>query len=177
VEVAAAPFASEVAVTRMQKSVCMKFVVSIVGAALVLATSLAAPVAGAENANVMTPIRQFVDGFNREDAKAIAAACAPEASIIDDFPPHAWLGLNACAKWFSAFEAYAQRTGITGSIVTLGRPWQVSVTGDRAYVVVPATYAYKEQGKAKIETGSVFTLALQKTATGWLIAGWAWSSR
>ena len=51
----------------------------------------------------------------------------------------------------------------------------MDVTGDRAYVVVPASYKYKEHGKPVSETGSTFTVALQKGPAGWLIAGWAWS--
>jgi hypothetical protein len=51
------------------------------------------------------------------------------------------------------------------------------VTADRAYIVVPATYAYKQKGKPMKESGSTLTLALQKGATGWRITGWAWSKR
>ncbi|MDQ6768152.1 MAG: hypothetical protein M3Z41_10125, partial [Candidatus Eremiobacteraeota bacterium] len=63
----------------------------------------------------------------------------------------------------------------TDEIVTLGTPWHVDVTGDRAYVVVPVTYAYKQNGKPGMESASVFTVALQKIAAGWRITGWAWA--
>jgi hypothetical protein len=59
--------------------------------------------------------------------------------------------------------------------VTLGEPWYLSVTGERAYAVVPAKYAYKEHGKSVTEQNSIFTVALKKTSAGWLITGWAWS--
>jgi hypothetical protein len=58
----------------------------------------------------------------------------------------------------------------------LGKPWQVQVHGDRAYVVVPATYTYKQRGKAETESGSIFTLALKKVAAGWRITAWAWAA-
>jgi hypothetical protein len=40
--------------------------------------------------------------------------------------------------------------------------------------VVPANYNYKQDGKPMVETGSTFTLALQKVAAAWRITGWAW---
>ena len=125
--------------------------------------------------DVVAKIHQFIDGFNRGDAKTALAACAPSASIIDEFPPHEWEGADACAEWANAYAADAKRNGITDGIVTLGEPWYLSVTGARAYAVVPATYAYKEHGKPVTEQNSIFTVALKKTSAGWLITGWAWS--
>lgn len=51
----------------------------------------------------------------------------------------------------------------------------MDITADRAYVVVPADYGYKQKGKAVKETGSLLTVALQKGAAGWRIAGWSWT--
>ena len=65
--------------------------------------------------------------------------------------------------------------GSPDGIVTLGEPRHVDVTGDRAYVVVPADYAYKMKGEPAQETGSTLTVALQKGAAGWRITGWAWT--
>jgi len=124
---------------------------------------------------VMATVHQFVDGFNKGDAKTLLAACAPRASIIDDFPPHEWQGPTACADWSNAYDAAAKKDGITAGIVTMGTPWHVDVTGDRAYVVVPVTYTYKQNGKPVTESGSVFTVALKKIAAGWRLTGWAWS--
>jgi hypothetical protein len=64
---------------------------------------------------------------------------------------------------------------ITDGIATLAKPKHVDVTGDRAYAVVPATYTYKENGKKVAESGSFLTVALQKSAAGWVITGWAWT--
>ena len=40
----------------------------------------------------MAAVRQYVDGFNKGDVKAMAVTCAAPASIIDGLPPHAWSG-------------------------------------------------------------------------------------
>lgn len=145
--------------------------------AFAILISVAAPAAAAsEQSEVMVPIHQFVDGFNKGDAKSALAACAEETSIIDEFPPHEWHGAGACAKWADDYVASARKAGITDGVVTLRKPLHVDVTGDRAYVVIPSDYAYKQNGKAKKETKAAFTFALHKGATGWRIVGWSWAT-
>jgi hypothetical protein len=75
-------------------------------------------------------------------------------SIIDQFPPHEWRGPTACADWWKAFNAYNEKSGITPGPARLGTPWNVDVTGDRAYFVAPMTYTYQQQGKAVKETAA-----------------------
>jgi ketosteroid isomerase-like protein len=124
---------------------------------------------------VMAAVNHAVAAFNKGDMKAWMASCASPASIIDDFPPHNWQGPTACADWASSYAAYSKKNGITNGIVTLSTPWHVAVTGAHAYVVCPASFTYKQNGKPMKESGSIFTLALTKTAAGWLIAGWTWA--
>jgi hypothetical protein len=146
-------------------------------AAAVTAIAVAPQTAAAsEETDVMAAVFQWVDGFNKGDMKAAVAACAAETSIIDNIPPHEWHGAGACSKWATDFSAYAHRNGITDWAVTPGKPRHVTITDDRAYVVVPATYMGKEHGKPVTESGSIWTLALQNGRTGWRITGWAWTS-
>jgi ketosteroid isomerase-like protein len=154
--------------------VALKLSTAALVAALVAMPS-AAPAAASGPAAVMAVVHQFVDGFNRGDTKAALAACASPASIIDEFPPHLWQGPNACADWAHDLNALNEKAGITGGVVTLGAAWQLDVLADHAYVVVPARFTYKEHGKPQVESGSIFTLALKKTAAGWRIAAWAWA--
>jgi SnoaL-like domain len=143
--------------------------------ALAVAVVAAGPAAASEKADVMVPVHQFVDAFNKGDTKTAAAACADQTSIIDEFPPHEWHGTEACSKWMSDWDADAKKNGITDGIVTLGTPRHVDITADRAYVVAPADYAFKKMGTPVKETASMFTFALQKSAAGWRITGWAWA--
>jgi len=137
--------------------------------------ALAQGAAAQDKTAVMAPVHQFVDGFNKGDAKMATAACASATSIIDEFPPHEWHGAGGCANWMRDFEADAKKNAITDGFVTLGSAKHIDITGDRAYVVVPADYTYKLKGKATKETGSILTLALQKGAAGWRIVGWTWA--
>ena len=59
--------------------------------------------------------------------------------------------------------------------MSVGKPRHVDITGDRAYVVVPANYSYNENGKPKKETNASWTFALQKVEAGWRVIGWAWA--
>ena len=143
-------------------------------AAFLLACA-AGPAAATEQSAVVAKVHQFIDGFNKGDTKNALAACASPASVIDEFPPHHWEGPTACADWSNAYDADAAQNGVTDGIVTLGTPWHVDVTGDYAYVVVPAKYAYKQHGKPVVEPDSVLTVALKKFAAGWRITAWAWA--
>jgi len=123
----------------------------------------------------MKTVRQWVDGLNRGDTKAAIAACAEETAIVDEFPPYEWHGKGTCAKWASELAAFNKSIGLTDAVVTLKQARRVDVTGDHAYVVVPADFRFKENGKDGAEIGALFTVALHKGQAGWRIKGWAWS--
>jgi hypothetical protein len=123
----------------------------------------------------MAAVRQYVDYFNKGDVKAMAATCDVPMSILDGLPPHAWQGPTACEDWHRDVMAAGEREGATDYIVTLGEPWHVDITADRAYVVVPSTMTFKVHGKQVTQSGSIFTVALRKLAAGWRITAWAWA--
>src|SRR2546423_1957549 len=104
--------------------------------------------ARAQKADVMVAINRFVEGSNKSDAKLLASACAEQTSIIDEFPPHEWHGAGSCLTWMKDSQIDAKKNGYTDGLVTLGRPTHVDVTGNRAYVVIPSNYAYKQRGVA-----------------------------
>jgi ketosteroid isomerase-like protein len=143
--------------------------------AIAVVALVAMPATATEKTDVTATVRQFVKAFNQGDTKIAAAACADETSIIDEFPPHEWHGAGACSRWMNAYDADARKNGITDGRVTLGVARHVDVTGDRAYVVVPADYTYKQRGKPVRETGSMLTVVLQKGVSGWRIIAWSWT--
>ena len=155
----------------------MKTMTSCVLSAIALCAAVlaAGPAAASEKTDVMVPVHQFIDGFNKGDTKTAVATCADQTSIIDEFPPYEWHGAGACSKWANDFEADAKKNEITDGVVTLGNPRHVDIAADRAYVVVPANFAFKVKGKPVKETGSTMTLTLHKGEAGWRITGWAWA--
>ena len=130
-------------------------------------------VVASEKTDSMAPVHQFVDGFNRGDLKSAIAACADTASVIDDFPPHAWQG-SGCKEWADGFEAITKQQGITEARIILRTPRHIDVAGDHAYVVVPISLDYKVKDKPKT-LPSLFTAAIHKEASGWRITAWAWT--
>ena len=128
-----------------------------------------------EKTDVMVPVQQFVEGFNKSDAKMVEVACAEETSIIDDFPPHVWRGVGAASEWFKAYEAYARANSMSKAVVTLDKPRHVDVTGVDAYVVVLTTLRFKKKEEVVNETG-VMTLVLHKAAKGWQLTAWSWAA-
>lgn len=145
--------------------------------ALAVALFATSPTVATPQTEVMATVHQFVVAFNKGDTKAIAATCADQAIIIDEFSPYEWHGAGSCSKWVDDYTADATKNKITDGRVSLGNPRHVDVVADHAYVVVPANYAYKQNGKPVRENGSTLTIALQRTGSAWRITGWAWTKR
>jgi ketosteroid isomerase-like protein len=126
----------------------------------------------ADKEDVVAAIHQFADNLDPKTMDKALAACDSPVSIIDEFPPHVW---NSCAEWIKDFGEFNQRNGVTEAEAKIGAPWSVDVDGDLAYVVAPATYTYKQHGKAMKEAHAVFTAALRKTDAGWRFSAWSWA--
>jgi hypothetical protein len=124
----------------------------------------------------LATFNRAVASFNRNDQKGWVATCASPASIIDEIPPHAWSGASACSDWWSSYESYVKTNHLSDGSVTLGKPWHLTMTGTTAYIVCPATFSYKQNGKAAREAG-IFTIAMTKASGQWLMSGWSWTSR
>jgi len=129
--------------------------------------AIAAPAAASDK----TDIEALVTAYNKDFA---AGSCAPQASIIDEFGKHAWQGATACADWLADFNADSKANGITDAVVTIGKPAQLMVNGDRAYAVYAARYIFKKKDKPVQEKG-VWTFAFEKSSGGWKITAWTWS--
>ena len=120
-------------------------------------------------------VRQYLDGFNKGDAKVMAASFADTASILDGMAPHVWQGPTAAQDWYRDVLIEGKEHGASDYFVTLGEPLHNNVTGDSAYVVFPATMTFKMGGKQITQSGAIFTVALRKLTEGWRIAAWAWA--
>ena len=123
----------------------------------------------------MAAIGHYINAFNQGDGEGMAAMFTVPGSILDGMAPHLWQGPTATQDWYRDVLIEGEQHGASGYAVTLGEPLHNNVTGDSAYVVVPASMTFKVQGKQVTQTGAVFTVALRKLAEGWRIAAWAWS--
>jgi len=141
-----------------------------------LATVLLTPAAMAAGAGDPTaPIHQFIDGFNTGDTKSAFAAYAPGGiSIIDEFPPHRWVGPKAPQNWAADFTKFSAAAGVTEPNVKYSDPSRTEIDGKVAYVIVPSLYTFKEHGQPMTEEGQM-TFVLHDGGAGWKIAAWTWS--
>jgi len=122
----------------------------------------------------MAAIDQYMDAFNKGDGKAMAATFAVSGSILDGMAPHVWQGPTATQDWYRDVLIEGEQHGASDYFVTLGEPLHNNITGDSAYVVVPATMKFKVQSQEILQTGAMFSVALRKLAEGCRIAAWAW---
>ena len=141
----------------------------------ILANTAFAQVTGQTESDPMTAVRKYIDAFNKGDTAAMAATFAVPGSIIDGMAPHVWQGPTAAQDWYRDVLIEGKHHGASEYFVTLGEPLHNNVTGDNAYVVVPATMTFKVQGKQITQSGAVYTVALRKLPDGWRIAAWAWA--
>ena len=123
----------------------------------------------------LAAVHQYIDAFNSGDATGMAATFAVPGSILDSLAPHSWQGPTVIQDWYPAVLAHGEKHGASGYAVTLGEPLHNNVTGDSAYMVVPATVTFATNGNQVTQTGASFTVALRKVPEGWRIASWAWS--
>jgi ketosteroid isomerase-like protein len=129
----------------------------------------------ASPADPLSAVQRYVEAFNEADMKSMAATCANPMSILDGMAPHMWHGPTACQDWYRDVLIAGEHRGAKDYHITLGEPWHTNVTGDAAYVVVPAAMRFKVRGKQVTESGAVFTVALRKLPSGWRVASWAWA--
>ena len=133
---------------------------------------------GATSMNTQDPmaaVRRYIEAFNKADSKAMAASFTVPGSILDGMAPHLWVGPTAAQDWYRDVLIEGKEHGASDYFVTLGEALQNNVTGDSAYVVVPATMTFQLKGKKVTQTGAVFTVALRRLPEGWRIAAWAWA--
>src|SRR4029077_13280210 len=123
----------------------------------------------------MATVRQYIDAFNKGDVKAMVVSCADPMSILDGMAPHVWHGPTASQDWYKDVLTEGEHLGASGSFVTLGEPKHQNVTGDAAYVVVPATMTFNLRGKQVTQTGATFVVALRRLPEGWRTAAWPWA--
>ena len=134
-----------------------------------------ASAASAANAELAAPIHQFIDAFNKGDGKTAGAThLAAGVTIIDEVPPYIWQGPKAFETWAADLTKNDAAAGITEEKVTLGAVTREVASPQTAYVIVAATYTFKQKGVAMREPAQM-TFALKKDSGAWKIAGWSWT--
>jgi len=141
---------------------------------LIALAALVCASAAQADPGVDTTIRHFGDAFNKGDVKVAKALHVAKPVIIDEVGPHLWTGPKAFDGWLADVAKSDAAEGKTDGQVALSAPTREVVSGDRAYVVVPSTYTFKQKGKTLRETAQM-TFVLTKVLSDWKIAAWTWT--
>jgi hypothetical protein len=139
------------------------------------AALLIAPMASARDAGIATTIKTMMDGFNKGDVAGVKAIHIAEPTIVDNVAPFVWSGAGSFDKWLGDLMKAEAAAGKSDGQVWFGESVDEQISGDRAYVVTPCSYTYKQGGKTVRESGFIaFTLV--KAGGTWKVASWTWAS-
>lgn len=117
--------------------------------------------------DVNTIVKKLVTDINKGNFNAVAAACAPRASIVDGFPPYAW---QTCADWMKAYQVNNEAIHATLGTLSIGKPLYTDVGANYAYLIYPVTFTDAPNGKKATYKGTM-TVTLEKTQGGWVFTG------
>ena len=133
---------------------------------------LSGPAFAAPADPALAPFTQFVDSMNKGDARTAAGTYATAPTIIDEFGPHIW---NSFAGWNKDLGGDFKTNAVTDFHIAASPASFKKIDATTGYGVFPTTLTYKVKGNAIVEKG-LFTVSTAKSATGWQITGWAWST-
>jgi ketosteroid isomerase-like protein len=119
-------------------------------------------------------VKKFIDDFNKGDIKGAQSTQADDVAILDEFPPHAWNGAGSWDKWLADLQKDAKAKEQSDQKLVLGKTIRSQTDGDTAYVVMAASFDYKQKGKQMKEPGQM-AFALRKDGDSWKIASWSWA--
>jgi ketosteroid isomerase-like protein len=143
-------------------------------AAVLLA--VASPAFASDKSDVAATVNAYNDLLNKNDFPTAGKYFTPEAAIIDEFAPHAWIGPKAFEQWGADYGVYAKAEKMTDPFVKVGPARHIKVDGDTAYAVFPAVFTFKRAGKPVSEP-ALWTLALKKSGGAWKIVAWSWADK
>ncbi len=145
--------------------------------AVILGLAIAVAASPASAAVNNRDVRSTVEAYARitlTDPLRSAGYCEADSTVVDEFAPHLWRGAG-CANWAKSFVAMERQEGIAACSAAVGAKGKVTVEGDVAYAVYPATVSCTRHGKAFADHG-VWTFVMHKGGAGWKIASWTWSA-
>src|SRR5258706_2395922 len=134
------------------------------------------PALASDEAEVMSRVQQVIDAANKNLNAALTANFMPSVVIVDDLAPYLFEGptADALSGWARAYGTDSEKNGITDFSMKLLKARRLRVSGDRAYVAVPAIYTFKQRLEPSRMKG-VITATLERVDNTWLIATWSWT--
>ena len=132
----------------------------------------AAPLApaGAAAAPVMA-----IERFVNTRAAIPAGTYAPGAVISDEFAPFHWATGDVGGQWSAGFIAYNASIKLTAWRIVLAMPSEYATARGRYYVVYPARFTGRLNGKPYVETGYWTFVVIQQRSGTWAVQSQTWA--
>lgn len=139
---------------------------------------MATPALASDEMDVLSRMQQTIDAANRNIDAAVAGNFMPSVVLVDDLAPYVFRGpaADAILEWSNAYGADSAKNSITDFSMKLLKPRRVKISGDRAYIVLPAVYSFKQRLKPMQKRGTI-TATLERVDKKWLIATWSWAGQ
>jgi hypothetical protein len=136
----------------------------------------ATPALATDEADVMSRVQRAIDAANGDLNAVPTSNFMPSVVIVDDLAPYLFQGPSAdtLADWGRAYAADSEKNDITDFSMTLLKPKRLRVSGDRAYIAVPAVYSFRRRHEPTRMRGTI-TATLERVDQKWLIATWSWT--
>lgn len=143
---------------------------------LLLASSLlfAAPAQAGPTEDATAAVTNILDRFNGGDVEAFLQAHQANAVVVDEFAPFVWTGSGSAQRWAGDYTRDAAARGISGGRVDYSAPIQANSDGATAYIVLPTTYRFTQNGRRMAGRGSM-TFVMARDGADWKIASWTYS--
>ena len=131
-----------------------------------------------DETEVLSRMQQTINAANRKIDTALASNFMPSVVLVDDLAPYVFQGpaADAILEWRNAYDADSVKNSITDFSMQLLKPRRVEVSGDRAYIVLPAVYSFKQRLRPMQKLGTI-TATLERLDKKWLIATWSWAGQ
>ena len=134
--------------------------------------SIGFPLLDSGESQIIALIQHQANAIAALDKIAFKADWIDGGSIMDDLPPHLFIGSGFQETWFNAYQMAAANNQLKNIKVRVAKAKKIEITGDVAYAVVPATFLWKEKNKSMI-MNLTWTFALKNIDGKWRIASWA----
>ena len=140
----------------------------------VLALSPAARADEGPPAEVLAQVDAMLAGTESLDAAKFGAAFSVEPTIVDEFPPFQWQGVDAAKRFVHDLQALVSSASMT-DIKAVRRPaTYFHRDGRLAYLTVPVDFSFRIKGSPVTERGAYVISLYELEGTGWKIRTSAW---
>jgi hypothetical protein len=130
-------------------------------------------VAGKPDAAMMASPRAIARFIATRDESALAGVFADgEVTIIENFPPHLFVGPNAAADWLAGMCDHLE--AVSGLEHRFGPACDFSRAGPLAFFTLPTEWKGLARGRRFHERGG-WAFVLVEIGAEWRVKGYAWA--